>query len=288
MIMDRTETREFFFQFYRRRKDAFLKHLYEAASHADVDEIHKTRIEAKKINAFYQFLEMIAPAEFSAKNHSRVLRDLFKQSGKIREIQLHFFYLDQYFSRFPGFVPFKKFLSREETREREKFLSLLGSFDPMVLKEEEAFVEKLCKKISLQTVERLSDTFIRKESGKIKKLVSEPDNLKNVHKTRQHLKSIVAIAGLSDKISPTTYLDGVRANAHRTEVMIGNWHDRVVLLEAIKDFQHSEAGKGVKIADKTRSMIMHVTEETEWLLIQVLSEVHNFLLNSLHSNHNLY
>jgi CHAD domain-containing protein len=78
--------------------------------------------------------------------------------------------------------------------------------------------------------------YIKSKAATIKELQSGESGDKEIHQIRQQLKAMSTIATLVYSIKPGKHLDLIVTAFNKTEMMIGDWHDRVVLKEAIERF----------------------------------------------------
>jgi CHAD domain-containing protein len=130
------------------------------------------------------------------------------------------------------------------------------------------------------TLEQLVDKsweLIREKAGIIHKLEIDTADSETIHKVRKHLKAMSAVASLSSALHSDERLDSILTDMRRAEELIGEWHDRSVLLDFMNKFLHRMEKK--KGADTKALLIFRdsVQEEAHSLLKQIIPEVHSVL-----------
>ncbi|MCK9202912.1 MAG: CHAD domain-containing protein [Bacteroidales bacterium] len=236
-MMNKKETGEFLYRYYRKRIASFLASMYKASITCDANDIHKVRVDIKKIFALFHLFEMVIPDTFKKENHYPELRDIFNHSGFIREIQINLHHLDNAGIDNPEIQHFREYLTGEEGRLTKEFLTGIKNFDEKKLKQAEKEIKKITSGISQKKF--LNDTvvFIRKKSKKIAALHEKGEGPGTIHKIRRQIKSITAITDMALTLRPDEKLKQLTGNMTRVEILIGEWHDDMVLLDSIKYFR---------------------------------------------------
>jgi hypothetical protein len=276
--MARSKTGELLFHLYRKRVSSFLMHLKKSGRNYDAGHIHKTRVDAKKINAFYKFLEMISAGDFTRKKHSVVYRHLFRQTGRVRELQLNIAYLEAHFPGEDHCFAFKEYLRYHEEKEKVRFLSSLIIFNEKDLKAKHVNIKEIVKNITGKNVYAHADKFMIHEARIIKSLVEDPEDLRNIHTIRRHLKTIAAIADLLHQVRKTSRWKRVLPLLNHTEILIGNWHDRTVFLGNLEKFYRHNKPAGKKERADLEALKTMLTDECDTLLFELIPEIHNVLV----------
>lgn len=180
-------------------------------------DYHKLRVEIKKLKAIAGFIEF-SNKKFSKKKVLKPFIKVYKQSGKIRELQLEESFLKKNNSQF--IEQYLSDLAKRIEKERNKFASL-------PVKKTRRKTKKAIKGIEpfLQnTNEAESIEFILDERNKIAQLTRElPLKPANVHQLRKLLKEDFYNRKRMDQPSPK-----IKAEDDFLE-LLGSWHDCVVL-----------------------------------------------------------
>jgi CHAD domain-containing protein len=234
--MNREEIGEFLFRFYRKRTTSFLANIYKASVTGETKDIHRARLDVKKIFALYGLLGMLDAEVFRKSGGYKLFRPLYRQAGKIREIQVNYLLLANLPVPGEDFSPFVKWLRGEELRAVEKFLQQVKYFRESELLATDKTVKKICHSSSIFKLRTKTQAFIRERAVRIKELQQAEPGDTEIHKIRQELKTMSTIATLVYTIKPGQKLDMIITSLNATEMMIGDWHDRLVLKESIEKF----------------------------------------------------
>jgi CHAD domain-containing protein len=234
--MKRKEISEFLYRFYQKRSASFLANIYKASITTDSRDIHRARLDVKKLYALYDLFEILAPESFDQKKCFRVFRPLYLQAGKIREIQVNFLLLDELEHQGDQYPAFQAWLRESERKAIRAFVKRIKKLSEKEIKEIDNLIKDICRERSLLRLRSKSESFFTRKAGIIKRLQEEAPGEKEIHKIRQNLKAMSAIATLLHSIRERKQLDTLISALNRTEIMIGNWHDRIVLINSVEVF----------------------------------------------------
>jgi len=233
--MTSSRVREFYWRFYKKRITSFVANLYRASITGVERDVHRTRLDMKKIHAILEMFEMLNPEKFDPENFE-VFNALFRFSGKIRELQVNQMVITKYGNATPGMVFFIRYLRSRENKLTKQFITVVQQFDEKKLKKSERAVKKLCLGIKVKTLRARSDKFIIKKAKKIRLLRKYPSNPENIHQIRIQLKAMVTILTLVSMVFNEEREETLLGKLNQTEILIGNWHDNQVLMEYIELF----------------------------------------------------
>ncbi|MFZ4520282.1 MAG: CHAD domain-containing protein [Bacteroidales bacterium] len=239
--MKKQEIGEFLFLFYRKRTSSFLAHVYKASITGDSKDIHRARLDVKRIFALYGLFEMLDPAIFKSQGGYKLFRPLYRQAGKIREIQVNYLLLANQQPEADEYSSFFLWLREEERRAIQKFLSLVKKFRESELAGTEKTIEKICHKSSIFKLRAKTIAYIRARAEEVRGLLLKEPNDEEIHKIRKVLKAMATISTLVYSVKSGKWLDQVITSLNKTEMMIGDWHDRVVLINAVDRFLSKNA-----------------------------------------------
>ncbi len=234
--MNRKEIGEFLYRFYRKRTSSFLANVYKTSITGDSKDIHRARLDVKKIFALYGLFEMVDPAVFRHRGGYKLFRPLYRQAGKIREIQVNYLLLTNPQPLDAAYDSFVVWLMEEERQATKRFLFLVKKFKEAELSSTDKVIEKICRSSSIFKLRSKTEAYIKEKAEQVKVLQSGQPGDKEIHKIRQHLKAMSTITTLVYSIKPGKHLDMIITSLNKTEMMIGDWHDRVVLKDAIERF----------------------------------------------------
>jgi CHAD domain-containing protein len=234
--MNRKEIGEFLNRFYRKRTSSFLANTYKASITGESKDIHRARLDVKKIFALYGLFEMLAPEIFKHQGGYRLFRPLYRQAGKIREIQVNYLLLESQQLAGNAYPAFTLWLMEEEQQAVKKFIQLIKKFREKELTDTDKVIQKICRSSSIFKLRSKTKAYVRFKAAGIQDLQGAEPGDKEIHRIRQDLKAMSAVTTLVYSIKPGKQLDMIISALNKTEMMIGDWHDRVVLLDAIECF----------------------------------------------------
>ena len=227
------------FEYYKEKIHPILISVKDIVHIHSVEDIHRLRVDLKKVKALFYLFEIAAPKKFNADKHYAIFEQIFNQAGKIREALINQICLDEYKLPDSTVLSFKKFLNRKEKKSKRKFSNLIVEFNNKKINDVDEEVKKLCKNISNDKILKHSSVFISKKIKKIKNVPEVPDN-KTLHNVRKNLKSISAVSALLYSLDPTKELKTSQGKIKKAETLIGDWHDQIVFEKSLHEFLKSE------------------------------------------------
>lgn len=221
-------------QYFERRLTVLTKHFINTQQCFGMEDLHQLRVEIKKLRAFLRMLELVTGKSFQKTDHYRLLAIIFKPGGRLRETQINLSLVGKYTSYL---VPYYKvFLVKRESKQKEKLKVALNDFDISEFDRLNKLVIPYLELTGLNILEERGLRFIAQEMETINSLRPGISNQKDLHKIRMHLKAMGYITKLMNEMKPDEKLAASLLAIKPTETMIGNWHDRVVLVLSLKRF----------------------------------------------------
>ncbi len=184
------------------------RNLTDFAKDRNSDSLHRLRVDLKKVRAAHTF----AKFAFKEKFTTTALKPLFKDAGRIREVQVHIGLLD----RFPH-PPIRLIakLKKEEVILTEVFIKDYSVHSKSL----KVFRKKLDlpKKV-------IDNKIVVKYFDKMKKVSLHGKAADDLHKYRIRIKRMMHVYHmLPEKIQLKTNLD--IASIERLQDELGSWHD---------------------------------------------------------------
>ncbi|HSF45172.1 MAG TPA: CHAD domain-containing protein [Chitinophagaceae bacterium] len=199
-------------------------------------EIHDLRINVKKIKALLEVNKIRGYDAGSLTLHR--MNNLFRTAGNIRNSQVILTSIQKTEIKEKKIIAYHENIIRENAkkllREIPGHLNMINDF------REELVTFKL-KSISNKDVLLYHEV----KSDYLKKIFKEPLNPDTLHEGRKQIKHILY---LQEMIHPPT-LDMIPlnfGNLDKLQVLIGKWHDAVVLLDFVREFKSGKKNKGLK------------------------------------------
>jgi len=250
--MNPTYSGEYLHLYYTDKIRSLFSNIHKAKTDLNEKSIHKLRVEIKKIRAVLCLLEIIFPDDNKLTAYKSPLKQIFRISGKIRKQQLNLASLTHYNLPANAITDYKKYLSNLEKKARVKFKKNLMHSHIKKISRSKYQIKKLSRKVSDKTLSAKCLTFIKREALKIKQLLSSGDSPLIIHRIRMHLKAMNPIVQLLIQINPTDKMKKLSTHIKKTEIQIGNWHDKIVLVISIEKFfkedkNKVDAGKNIEL-----------------------------------------
>jgi len=239
-------TGDFLYKTYKKRVDSLLSNLEYSSSGFETNQIHRIRLDIKRIRAIFQLVELLKPEEFSEQLDGQFLKNLFKTAGQIRDLQVNQISLEHLGEKRDIVLPFKEFLIAEEIKYRKHFKYVANRFDRSHLSAITSKISQLENEIPKEQAIDTAIDFINTTTEIIRKLNTGPASTESLHKIRQHLKSVGGIASLISSKRPDEKLKNLINVVKNTGFKLGQWHDHVVLaasLDAFLDLTEQSSGE---------------------------------------------
>ncbi len=244
--MNKKEIGEILHRFFLKRSASFLANIYKASVTADPRDIHRARLDVKKILALFSLFDMLDPKAFRELQGTSLFRPLYRQAGKIREAHVNLLQLSAAPEGEHALPLFREWLVAGEKRASAGFVSLVKKFRERDLEKESRQIGRICRSHSIFTFRKKTREYLSEKAEAVRELLDHEPGVKELHRVRQHLKSMSTVAELVYSLKPLRELDRVITALNRTEMLIGDWHDRVVLLEAVGKFRKAEPAVGTE------------------------------------------
>ena len=223
-----------FIQHYNDKHASFQLYFKRTFEKQEVEDIHQLRLTIKKMRATWSLMDLISHGRLNKKLFFALFSKLFDEAGEVREAQVSLSMIEK--SNANYLVPYAEYLREIQKLHMEKLLSTMNEFDFKIF---EILNNKLQQEINglpAEFILRKSAAYVLKETGKVFALKDQlPDNRK-LHKIRIHLKAVIEILTVMNKLNATTGLDMLHNNFKIIDNKIGKWHDNIILLSSINYF----------------------------------------------------
>lgn len=189
------------------------------------DTFHVLRVAIKKLNALFNLANYYSKG-FKKKKTFKPFKRIFRQAGKVRELQVEESLLEEYFA-FNLLPEYKDHLKKLLTRELKVFFLITNNGLSQTLKKKYRKIVPLLAKTSKKKANRYMD----KKRTKIEKLLRQNAlKSKQIHPLRKRLKeyeySYKSLNyGKQNKLT--------RSNLILPE-LLGEWHDNQIIIKHLK------------------------------------------------------
>lgn len=278
--MANTQNGKILFKYYKKLFSSFEKSLAETSINKDAGSIHCLRKDIKRLRSFNQFMEKFNQNGFGSQRNYELLKELFKKTGLIREMQLNSAYIDNYKLPAAAVIPYKKYLNNDIHKLKDETQLLILNFDFMGLYDSKEEIRKLSHEINSSSVRNEIIKFIIKESEKIKIALAQNHTPNSIHEIRKHFKFLFIIMQLLYVTKHVKYLKKVLRILQVTEDEAGKWHDKIVLYKSIDSFlklNKPEANGKYKLL---KNLSRNIKAESADSLENIISSI-NFALTNI-------
>ena len=212
-------------KYIKKRKSAINIILETQQECFTADTFHKLRIEIKRLNALFHLINYSSKG-FKRNKTFKPFKLIFKQAGKVRELQIEESMLKEYFMA--NLLPeYGAFLRKNLIKKQEAFFSITNITSAKTLK-------KTFRKISAlhtKTNNKKANCYFNKIETKIKKLLILSNlKAKQIHLLRKRLK---------EHHYNNESLDSTKKNKKNPKKdflpeLLGEWHDYRVTISHLK------------------------------------------------------
>ncbi len=203
-----------------------VEHLYAFSETHDIEELHRFRIEIKKIFA------LAALQQFNTLNSDfftclKPVRTIFLKAGEIRNIQLSLLITKDYSSKNSQLFELQH---AKLTRLISEFSLRTDMYIKNLRKAQKFVLRKICDIETCRILSWYEDEVIKLSQL----LVNKKHYQKNIHKARISIKKLLYVYSILHK----TIQKKLRLNKgylHRFEESIGKWHDTHITMKILSN-----------------------------------------------------
>lgn len=223
------------------------------------ETFHQLRVEIKKLNTIFDLIKF-CNKDFKQKKTFKPFKLIFRQAGKIRELQLEEVMLNVFISSelVPNYFANLKAL---ESKEQESFFAIINQKLIARLKKKYAIILPFLHSIK----KKKARSYIQEKKNAIQEILHQNNVQKETaHELRKRIK-ILNYAQISlslDKHNPTYY----KKDALPT--LLGKWHDYEVFVEQLeRDILEGKISK--KEANPIKKIIKKIVVKNDLLFEEI-------------------
>lgn len=224
---------------------------------------HKLRVEIKKLNAIFNLINFCSE-DFKRKETFVPFKEVFKQAGKVRELQLEEGILDQYLSR-NSLLDYRKRIKNDLFKEQNLFFELLGKeLDRRIANKIEIlvpFVDEVGKKHA--------QSFIDKKTEEVVSLINQNSlNTEELHKLRKLLKLLkYSLASISEENEKNIDSEEVEFTD-----LLGDWHDLHIAIKQVDKALGSNEIESLEI-EELKEVKLKIAFERDKILKEIKESI---------------
>lgn len=209
-----------------------------AKSGLDVDVLHDLRVGIKRLKALYQVLDPISEGRFDSKTNFADVHFLFKEVGKLREIQV----LKALFAFFAKdaaaetYIEFNNLIAVREKLASDELNTALQQFDNKIIGKSLEAANAFLVDISNEDATKLTKKLLKKRFKQIGELLPNKQDEALMHDLRTRVKQSCYIIEMLALMQPEKEFTKHPKRLKLAAEFLGQWHDHVVLVGELTDF----------------------------------------------------
>jgi CHAD domain-containing protein len=252
--------KSFILNYFQTNTDLFFKAMALASKSAGVEAVHDMRVSLKRIDTLIRMLNFEKKANFRMKKSFSPFRRLFKLAGPLRDFQVQVIILDEMsqamtidaeivesFHQKSGFLTMKFLLAVKSINvlQTKRNLKLVCSYI------EKCNDDELKKQISLYELDR---------KALLKHYSIESRTGSSLHSARKIIKDLSYLIEMQNpgKANVISKLASFKEAGH----ILGDWHDRHVMLNYLQELGYKTNGKS---SGNTQKLQIDLFEQKEKL-----------------------
>jgi len=243
-----------------------------AVKTTDVEAVHDMRVQIKRLNCVYSFLEESKISGIKSQEYYVKLRRYFKIAGRLRELQLHRSLINRY-KELNGdqYQDYEQYITAIEGDARDHFHRNRSSFP---IKEQKALgtsVLNSVKKTSPSALYKHAVVFITDRIKKIESYYLHYETEEYLHKTRQTIKDLRYFLELFVACSDSPGTPSIEfVEIKQVEEVLGGWNDKQVFCEDLsrfyKNYRILHGGNTLPVYE---SLISQVSEDASREIVDI-------------------
>ncbi|MFV8342136.1 CHAD domain-containing protein [Flavobacterium sp. XS2P39] len=212
---------------YLKKRECTINCLLETPQQYYTPEtIHTLRVEIKRLNALFNLANYCSKG-FKKKKNFKPFKRIFRQAGKVRELQIEQSLLEEYFAL--DLLPdYKEHLEKLLTGELDFFFIIKSNNLPQILNKKYQKIGPLLTATSTKKATR----YVAKKRTEIKKLTAKnPLKDKHLHPLRKQFKEY-QYSHNSINYEPQ---NKPTSSKEILPELLGEWHDHQIIIKHLKE-----------------------------------------------------
>jgi hypothetical protein len=211
---------------------------------------HNLRVELKKLNALFELINYCTE-DFKRNKTFKPFEVIFKQAGKVRELQVEEAMLKKYFIK-NLLIDYRSSLKKLRFKEQDDYFSIINKKNSKKLEQKFRKIIPFLEQVTKQKVNK----YMNKKKIKIEKLLNENGLLEpQAHELRKRLKTF----NYNQRVLNFWKKNKQSAKKDILPELLGKWNDCQVTISELEKAMVSgivnsnEAGQIIKIKGKIAS-----------------------------------
>lgn len=226
---------------YAEKSQELTKWIEKSAT--DMHSIHEMRRCLKYLYACFDLAVFISPQLSAHQDYYHRLKKIFKAAGMTREAQINKSVFEEHHVSGADAKDYLRFLKAQKQEGKKKLKKAIRHFDAKEAKRTEKEMCTFLKNMNEKLLLEYCTAYIHAQAGKIDRLLKLDNSSTVLHNIRKHIKSAGSVLHMMSKAQPGRGQAALLRNIEETEKCIGQWHDKRVLLDSLKQFIKKTGGE---------------------------------------------
>jgi len=236
-------------------------------SATDKRSIHELRRCLKDLYACFDLVTFITHQRSASQNYYHSFKKLFQSAGMIREAQVNKSAFEEQAVSGPDAKDYLRFLKAQKQEGKKRFKKALKHFDVREAQRAEKKISTVLKGMNEKLLFENCAAYIQAQAGKIDQLLKLDNRSVVLHNIRKRIKSAGIVVRMMHKAQPRKDHEALLRSIRQTEKYIGQWHDKRVLHNSLKQFIKKKCGEDGSV--KLGLLKKHLKKEEEPLRQQL-------------------
>ncbi len=231
-------------KYFQNQKNQFDLNFEPAFSIANEKAIHDMRVSIKRLRLIYRFLDFVSDKQFCTKKKSKLLVNVFKSAGPLRDAQIQLSILEELKedlkSNYPNLNEFLNIKLKEGIKKfREKGVTFNVNEIDQLFNFSEAVLKII---IDFPDLQQAFENYKNNRQQKIQTLLKSAKNKIDFHQIRKRIKDLTYLAEIQQ----------IQIEKPNNEVIhlkqlgkkLGDWHDLEVFLNELNSIKSKQKKTG--------------------------------------------
>ncbi|HEX2787673.1 MAG TPA: CHAD domain-containing protein [Ignavibacteria bacterium] len=243
-------------KYFNRHWEAMFTHLYNFCVAENPEELHKLRVEIKKLEALFMLLKECSWNNYDDKRFRKKfmsVKKIFKNAGRIRNAHINLQLLDKFKTENSDFKDKQKTILQEQS---SKFCNDMIFYADKISKNHKSLMKLLYDAES----KKILDLY-KKQLKKINKIFKSYKKPAELHKSRKNIKQLLYVYSILNK----PFIKKIKLNAKyfdNLQEIIGKWHDTEITIDLLTSTGFSDSAVMNDLKKQSKDYIKKIDSNT--------------------------
>jgi CHAD domain-containing protein len=268
------------FKYFDLQRKAFERNYPILQVISETEAIHDLRVCLKKLRTLFSLFGYIAPTKFNSKQNFKPFRQLFREVGIIRDLQVQ--QIETKTMAGESLLDcrlYLDFLSQTEHRARQKLDHWLKDFTPPDWGALQRTLQDIVTEFGDAALRQSTLYFVTGRLTAVRKFITGIPNDETLHDTRRLLKEARFMLDMINAyFRDDPFKPDLQKSIKYAEDILGEWHDRMVGFHYLGDFIHGEKSQEHQLPPLCSGMLQQLLNEKEKLEKKALQSIKKITL----------